>query len=109
MNYTKGYKLVRLRQNKTLGSLFINRKQVIPINQWLLAENHETKNFKFRPGWHVLLSPIAPHLSKKGRVWVSVDVADYQEIKRPSSQGGTWLLANKIKVNYIIKKELFND
>lgn len=102
MTYTNAYKLVRLRRDGTISPLFINPKQIIPLNQWLSAESHETKGFKFRPGWHVLKAPEAPHLSKRGRVWIEVDVADYQEIQRPRSQGGTWLLANEMKVIKIL-------
>jgi len=92
------YKLLKLRKNGTFGPLFINRRQIIPINVWLAAENHPTRGYTIRPGWHVTLKPEAPHLSKKGRIWMKVEVEDYKEFKRPESQGGLWLLANKIRV-----------
>ena len=98
------YKLIRLRKDGTLGPLFINKRQVIPIGVWLDAEEHKTKGYAFRPGWHVTLKPIAPHLSKNGRVWCKVEVEDYVEIKRPENQGGTWLLAQKMKVIGMIKE-----
>jgi len=37
------YKLMRLRKDGTLGSLFINKKKVYPIGEWLEAEFIPTK------------------------------------------------------------------
>lgn len=82
----------------TISPLFINKTQRIPYNEWLEAENHPTKGFKVRAGWHVTGSPSAPHLSEKNRVWKKVLIEDYVEIKRPESQGGLWYLANKMRV-----------
>jgi len=48
----KAWKLFRIRKNNTIGPLFINRKQIIPLNKWLIAEEYLTFGFKFRPGWH---------------------------------------------------------
>lgn len=96
------YKLMKLRKNGTLGSLFINRKEVYPIGEWLQAENYPTKGFAERFGWHCTFKPIAPHLSTKGRVWVEVEVENFKEYNRPESQGGTWILADKMKINKII-------
>ena len=93
-----GYKLFRLRKNGTLGSLFINRKAVIPTDTWLLAEDHPTKGYKHRMGWHILLKPVAPHLSEKGRVWMKVEYQEYETIVRPDSQGGRWVLARQMRV-----------
>jgi len=94
----KAYKLIRKLKDGELSPLFINKKSRIPLNKWLKAESHLTKGFAFRKGWHCTLQPIAPHLSKKNRVWVEVDVEDYELYKRPESQGGTWVLAQKMKV-----------
>lgn len=60
------YKLIRMRKDGTLGPLFINKKQIIPIGIWLDAESHKTKGYAFRPGWHVTLEMNAPHLSTRG-------------------------------------------
>jgi hypothetical protein len=92
------WKLFRLRKDGSLGPLFINRKQRVPIGEWLDAEEHPTKGFAFRPGWHCCSERNAPHLSKNGRVWVKVEIEDYQEIQRPERQGGVWFLANRMKV-----------
>ena len=92
------YKLFRERKDGTLGPLFINAKMRVPIGQWLPAEDHPTKGYAHRPGWHATLQPIAPHLSTKGRVWVEVEIEDYRKFDRPQSQGGTWVLAKRMKV-----------
>lgn len=98
----KAYKLMRLRKNGTLGSLFINKRDVIPIGVWLEAEDHPTKGYAHRPGWHCTFKPVAPHLSLKNRVWVEVEVEDFEVFERPISQGGKWILAKQMKVIRII-------
>ena len=92
------YKLFRIRKDGSLGSLFINRKQVIPPNTTLTAEAHRTKGYAYRPGWHVTAKPVAPHLSKKGRAWYKVRALKCTALKRPESQGGLWYTAERIKV-----------
>ena len=92
------YKLLRVRKDGSIGPLFINRKQRIPINKWLVAEDHPTKGYAHRKGWHCTAQPIAPHLSKKGRRWYQVLICDYVECVRPQSQGGLWFLAQQMKV-----------
>lgn len=94
----KAYKLIRVRKDGTLGPLFINKRQIIPIGKWLIAENVPTKGYAVRKGWHCTLKPIAPHLSTKGRVWAEVEVKDIEKYTRPESQGGVWVLAQKMKV-----------
>ena len=100
-----GYKLMRLRKDGTLGPLFINARMRVPLGEWLEAEDHPTKGYAHRPGWHVLAKPIAPHLSKKGRAWVLVDFKDFDIHIRPEIQGGMWCLAKKIFVIGILPKE----
>jgi hypothetical protein len=92
------YKLFRRRRDGTLGPLFINRQQVICPGDWLPAEDHPTKGFAHRPGWHVAFEPKAPHLSMTGRVWHEVEVRDYTLLKRPACQGGVWVLAKWMRV-----------
>jgi len=94
----EAYKLFKLRKDGTLGPLFINRRQRIAVDEWLYAESHPTKGYTPRTGWHCTLEKKAPHLSEKGRVWAKVEVLDYTFYERPESQGGIWLLANKMKV-----------
>ena len=98
------YKLVRKRKNGTLGPLFIDARLRMPIGEWMEAGCHPTKGFKVRPGWHTCAKPIAPHLSKKGRVWVIVLIVDYEIIQRPEAQGGQWFIAK----NMLILKEMDN-
>ena len=93
-----GYKLLTKRKNGTLGPLFINKKQIIPIGEWIRAENHLTKKFAYRPGWHICHAPVAPHLSKEGRVWCHVEMDDYYTIQRPEAQGGMWYLSKWMKI-----------
>lgn len=94
-----GYKLFRRRKDGTLGPLFINARQRIPVGEWLPAEAHRKKGFAFRPGWHVLAEQSAPHLRTTGdRVWARVEIEDYTEHRRPESQGGRWFLARRMRV-----------
>lgn len=88
------YKLMRKRKDGTLGSLFINCKQRYEIGRLYESESHPTSGYKYRPGFHCCSTPVAPHLSKKGRVWVVVDIPPTSEkISRPAHQGGVWYLA----------------
>ena len=82
----------------SLSPLFINKKMRIPVGVWLEAESHPTNGFAFRKGWHCTLKPIAPHLSTKNRVWIECEIEDFEYYNRPESQGGTWVLAQKMKV-----------
>ncbi len=97
------YKLVRKMKDGSLAPLFINRKQRVPVGIWMEAESHPTKGFAHRKGWHCTLKPVAPHLKESpknqtGRVWVEVEVQDTELYNRPESQGGTWVLAQMMRV-----------
>ena len=92
------FKLLRVRKDQTLGPLFINRKQVIPIGEWLEAGDFPTKGYARRPGWHSAPQPVAPHLSMKGRIWCEVEIKDFSELIRPKCQGGKWYLSRWVKV-----------
>lgn len=102
------YKLFKLRRNGTLGPLFINARQTVPVGEWLPAEDHPTAGFAHRPGWHCTHSPSAPHLAKEPkhgpkRVWCKVEIAgDVTEFNRPLLQGGTWFLATQMRVLEVI-------
>jgi hypothetical protein len=97
-----GYKLLRRRRDGSLGPLFINKRQVVPLGKWLKAESHPTKGYAVRPGWHCTLEPVAPHLSTKGRVWCRVTLRGATKFARPESQGGTWLLAKQMRVDEVL-------
>lgn len=92
------YKLFRLRRDGTLGPLFINRKQRLHVGVEYEAEDHPTKGYAHRPGWHVCAEPVAPHLTERGRVWARVKVDDYVAHQRPQSQGGLWFTANRMTI-----------
>jgi hypothetical protein len=98
MSVRIAYKLIRERNDGTLAPLFINRTITVPLNKWLQAECIPTKGYAVRQGWHTTSEPKAPHLSEKGRVWVKVEIKDYEEFKRPKSQGGLWFIAQRMKV-----------
>ena len=93
-----GYKLFRVRKNGSIGSLFINKKEKLPLDKWLEAKNYPTKGYSIRPGWHLCEKPVAPHLSIKNRAWFKVEFMNAETIKRPQSQGGLWYLAPYIKI-----------
>jgi len=94
----EGYKLFNLRKDGSIGPLFINRRQRIKLGVWYDAEDHPTKGYAHRPGWHATLEPVAPHLSTKGRVWCRVLLQGCRKFDRPQSQGGTWILAERLCV-----------
>jgi hypothetical protein len=100
-----GFKLFTLRKDGTIGPLFINRKLRIELGKWYEAEDHPTKGYAHRPGWHCTTKKCAPHLSTKGRVWAKVKMQDCKKFERPQSQGGTWILAQRMKVVEILEEE----
>lgn len=92
------YKLVRKLKSGQISPLFINKTFRLPFNEWLEAESHPTKGFAYRKGWHCMTKPHAPHLTLRDRVWIEVEIEEYERYLRPESQGGLWALANKIKI-----------
>ena len=92
------YKLFRVLKDGNITPLFINKTFRLPIGEWLEAESHPTKGFAYRPFWHCTNSPVAPHLTEKGRAWYKIEMGDFSEQKRPENQGGMWFLANRIKI-----------
>lgn len=106
----KAYKLVRIKKDGKLYPLFINKKVSTPIGVWLDAECYPTKGFAVRKGWHCTMMPKAPHLAMKlasgeQRVWCEVEIEDYDFFERPIKQGGTWALAQKMKIIKILTIE----
>ena len=99
------YKLLRRKKRDgKLYPLFINKTIPTPIGKWMQAECFPTKGFAIRKGWHVCYSTMnAPHLKMRlaygeQRVWVKVEVEDWTTYNRPESQGGTWILAQRMKI-----------
>jgi len=93
-----GYKLFRVRKDGSIGSLFIDRRAILPCGAWLKARRIPTKGFAVRPGWHATARPVAPHLSKRGRRWFKVELHGVTQVERPKSQGGAWYLAKWMKI-----------
>jgi len=96
------FKLMR-KKNENFYPLFINRKMECKLGKWIDAECFPTKGFSIRKGWHCCFYPIAPHLKTElsngeKRVWVFAEIDDWETYDRPESQGGTWILAQKIKI-----------
>ncbi len=103
----KAFKLVRLKKDGSLGSLFIGRNKAMPIRKWLKAEYLPTNGFAVRKGWHCTAKKHAPHLKEilsngEKRVWIEVEIEDFTEYKRPESQGGLWFTANRMKIIRIV-------
>lgn len=99
------YKLLRRLKCGDLTSPFINNTERLQKGVWLEAEDYPTEGFKHRPGWHAMPTPHAPHLSTKGRVWVEVDIEDFEELQRPEHYGGTWYLAQLMKIIRVLDEE----
>ena len=98
----KVYKLLRIKNGK-LYPLFINRNVETPIGIWLEAECIPTKGFAIRQGYHCCLAPIAPHLKMElangeKRLWVECEGENCEEYVRPESQGGKWVLCQRLKL-----------
>lgn len=99
----RAFKLVRLLKNGEMAPLFIDKTSRFVEGEWYEAKEVPTKGFAVRKGLHCCFEPVAPHLSmelKSGekRIWVEVEVEDYQTYDRPDVQGGAWVLANRMKV-----------
>lgn len=84
----RAFKLVRKLKNGEFAPLFINQRFRFNKDKWLNAEFYPTNGFKERMGWHCCFEPIAPHLSKKNRTWLEIEVDDWETYARPESQGG---------------------
>lgn len=87
----KGYKLFEMDASGNLYPLFIGKKEITPMNEWVMAQIIEYHpNFAHRPGWHIgatmpsapwLMSADGTYKSQRGkrfkRVWCEVEyVAD---------------------------------
>ena len=108
--HMKAYKLMRMKKDGKVYPLFIDKTTPTKFGEWLPAECHPTKGFAVRQGWHCCFTPYAPHLKEtlsngEQRVWVEVEVEDYHTYDRPESQGGAWILANRMKAIRIITME----
>ena len=98
MHNNRAYKLFRVRRDGSIGSLFINTKERYKLNEWMVAKPFKRSGFQFRPGWHSLDKPVAPHLTLKGRAWFLVELAGWTDHTRPVSQGGKWYLSSWLRI-----------
>jgi len=94
----RAYKLVRQMKDGSLSSLFIGKRNRLPVGKWLQAECLPTKGYAVRAGWHCTHKPQAPHLTMNGRAWVEVEIEEYEEFPRPEQQGGMWYIAQRMRI-----------
>jgi len=93
-----GYKLFR-KMRDGYAPLFINKRLRLQPGGTYPMEDHPTKGFAHRPGWHICSEPIAPHLRQGGdRVWCKVRFDKLDVIERPLSQGGIWYLGKTLTI-----------
>ena len=92
------YKLVRKLKSGEITPLMINKTQRLPVGEWMDAQDHTTKGFASRPGWHCVEKPHAPHLTSSGRQWYTVELENYERVQMPHAHGGEWLIAERIKI-----------
>ena len=75
-----GYKLFEMDEKNNLYPLFIDKKTVYPVGEWIKAENHPTKGYAARPGLHVgqicsapwLMSADGTYKSQRSKYWKRV-------------------------------------
>lgn len=90
-----GFKLFEMDTKGNLYPLFIDKKTIYPIGEWIQAENHPTKGYALRPGLHIgeicsapwLMSADGTYKSQRSkhwkRVWCEVEYVadiDYTEV-----------------------------
>lgn len=107
----KGYKLFESDKSGNLYPLFIDSRNIVPVGKWIPAENHPTKGFAPRPGWHVGLIPDAPWLKKADgsygsrrfkhgqRVWCEVEYLDEIDYQAEAEATKKKCFTDRIPVN----------
>lgn len=75
-----GYKLFEMDEIGNLYPLFIGKKEITPMNEWIPAQYIPTKGFAPRGGWHIGEMPDAPWL--KGYNGTDVGVYKSQRGKK---------------------------
>lgn len=106
----KAYKLVRLGKDGNCYPLFINKKEAFRFGEEMIAGYYPTPGFAGRKGFHCCFKPLAPHLKERlangeQRVWIELEVFDFEKYDRPESQGGAWILAERIIPKRVISFE----
>ena len=92
------WKLFKLRKDGSLGSLYMNSRERLLPEVWYTASDNQRNGFAKRVGFHTTKTKHAPHLSLKGRVWRRVEIKDFYFVERPKNQGGTWIIAQRMKI-----------
>lgn len=110
----KAYKLVKQKKDGKLYPLFIDNSWAREIGIWYEAGFFPRKSFAPRKGYHLCFIPFAPHLkinlaSGEHRVWVECEVENWESYDRPESQGGAWILAQRMKINRILTMKEVNE
>lgn len=107
------YKLLRLRSDGSLGSLFVGRQEVIiPGVTYKARSDLPHPGLAHRPGFHCTSGMSAPHLkmrlrSGEVRVWCRVEIARSSiRHERPQSQGGLWWTSPWMRVTEIMKDDV---
>lgn len=104
------YKIMRMNRDHSFGSLYVLRDIKYHIGVNYHAQDGQPKNLAHRPGFHATTEPFAPHItltpaSGENRLWVEVLLGGkIEEFKRPSNQGGKWLIAEQMKPLKIYEK-----
>lgn len=91
------FKLFRVRKDGSIGSLFIDCKDRLPVGEWLDAKATHRRGYAYRPGWHSTWRPYAPHLSLKGRQWFVVEIEGYCKYPMHNMRA-LWYLSQRIKI-----------
>lgn len=101
----KAFKLLRLRNDGSLGPLFVGRDLVMnPGETYIARSDLPHPGLAHRPGFHCTAKPVAPHIklqlkSGERRVWCEVWISgEVTEHRRPQSQGGLWYTASKMHI-----------
>lgn len=105
----KVYKEVRIRNNGTLGPLFVGTQEVFPIGEIICATMAHRRYMdkiysklgwlKFRPGLHLTIIPYAPHIGIKDKdgvirwmhddtVWVECEIPDDKDYTEEAHRNG---------------------
>ena len=99
------YKLFEMDAMGNLYPLFIDKKTVYPIREWIQAENHPTKGFAKRPGLHAgeicsavwLMSADGTYKSQRGKQWKRV----WCEVECNTTTDYTDVVANLPKKSFV--------
>jgi hypothetical protein len=91
---------MRVRADGTFGSLFVDKSRILLPDSWLRARLRlKPRTLAHRPGWHAAKTGIFPHMSRRGRVVVVVELrGDIKQHVRPASQGGLWYTASTMRI-----------